>query len=67
MYAIELQTELQRLQHERALELATDGPVNLLLLTELDDEIEAAHAAYVGAAVTEIACLRAELSGQLNG
>ena len=51
MTAIEIKTYLQELTAERAHE----------------DEIEAAHHAYVGAAVTEIATLRAELGGAQVG
>jgi hypothetical protein len=36
-------------------------------MTDLDHEIAAASSAYVGAAVTEIATLRAELSGPQIG
>jgi hypothetical protein len=36
-------------------------------MADLHDEIAEARAAYVGAAVTEIAILRAELSGALQG
>ena len=38
-----------------------------LYLRDLQEEIEATHSAYVGAAVTEIATFRAELSGALQG
>ena len=51
MTAIEMKTYLQELKAERARE----------------DEIEAARNAYVGAAVTEIATLRAELGGPQVG
>jgi hypothetical protein len=36
-------------------------------MTELDDELAAARDAYVGLAVTEIASLRAQLSGRQLG
>jgi len=36
-------------------------------MADLDDEIDATRTAYVGAAVIEIASLRAELSGALLG
>lgn len=36
-------------------------------MADLDDEIAACRAAWTGAAVTEIATLRAELTGPLNG
>jgi hypothetical protein len=38
-----------------------------LYLRDLQDEIEATHSADVGAAVTEIATFRAELSGAREG
>jgi hypothetical protein len=36
-------------------------------MADLDDEITATRAAYVGAAVTDIAMLRGRLSGPLQG
>lgn len=36
-------------------------------MADLRSEIEATHAAFVGAAVTEIATLRGQLSGPLHG
>jgi hypothetical protein len=36
-------------------------------ISDLDDELAATRAAYIGAAVTEIATLRAELSGPQVG
>jgi hypothetical protein len=36
-------------------------------MSELDDEITYCHSAFVGAAVTEIAVLRGELSGRQSG
>jgi hypothetical protein len=67
MLAIEMQQRLQRLEAERAMA----GHVGLhephAYLAELDDEIAVARDAYVGAAVTEIAILRAELSGPQLG
>jgi hypothetical protein len=41
--------------------------VNSAYMADLDGEIEATTGAYVGAAVTEIAMLRAELSGPQFG
>ncbi len=40
---------------------------NRTYMEELEGEIAAERAAYVGAAVTEIALLRADLSGRLQG
>jgi hypothetical protein len=65
--AIEIHTHLLELQAERALAsiegLAVDSPY----MADLDGEVEATTSAYVGAAVTEIATLRAELSGPQVG
>lgn len=62
MSAIEMQDRLHELQLERALAL-TEG----LELADLDEEIASTRDAYVGAAVTEIATLRAALSGPQLG
>ena len=40
---------------------------NAMYMADLADDIAAAEAAYVGAAVTEIASLRAALDGPLEG
>lgn len=65
--AADLSEHLRMLYVERALAdlegLAQVGPY----MADLDDEIAASRAAYVGAAVTEIATLRAQLSGPLEG
>jgi hypothetical protein len=57
-----MQDRLHELQLERALAL-TEG----LELADLDEEIASTRDAYVGAAVTEIATLRAALSGPQLG
>jgi hypothetical protein len=62
MSAIEMQDPLQELQLERALAL-----IEGLELADLDEEIASTRDAYVGAAVTEIATLRAALSGPQLG
>jgi hypothetical protein len=65
--AIELQHHLQRLQADRAL-ASIDGLTSVSAsIAELDSDIAAVRDACVGAAVTEIASLRAELSGRLMG
>jgi hypothetical protein len=56
--ALEIHTHLLDLQAERALASTA---------ADLDEEIEATNQAYVGAAVTEIATFRAELSGPQVG
>jgi hypothetical protein len=67
MSAIEIQDHLEQLQAERALALIEGLEGNATYMADLEDEIAAARSAYVGAAVTEIASLRAELSGPQLG
>ena len=67
MSAIEMQTHLQQLEAERALALIEGLGNSAAYMADLDDEIAATRSAYVAAAVTEIAVLRAELSGRLLG
>ena len=67
MSAIEMQTHLQQLEAERALALIEGLGNSAAYMADLDDEIVATRHAYVAAAVTEIAVLRAELSGRLLG
>ena len=59
--------QLQLLQRERATAALAGVAANELYMTDLLDEIEATRTAYLGAAVTEIASLRAELDGPLLG
>jgi hypothetical protein len=67
MSAVEVQIHLSELLVERALALveglATDGAY----MADLDDEIAATRHAYIAAAITEIATLRAELSASQVG
>ncbi|MGH2942700.1 MAG: hypothetical protein ACRDLN_08010 [Solirubrobacteraceae bacterium] len=58
---------LQELQAERALAWFEGLVADRAYMTDLDHEIATASSAYVGAAVTEIAVLRAELSGPQVG
>lgn len=67
MFAIEMQHQLRRLQGERALASIEGLAGNSLYMGDLEQEIAATHSAYVGAAVTEIATLRAQLSGPQVG
>jgi hypothetical protein len=60
--AIEIHTHLLELQAERALASIEGLAVNSAYTADLDGEIAATARAYVGAAVTEIATFRAELS-----
>ena len=65
--ATDVKRHLDLLHEERLLAveigLAADGAY----MADLEDEIVAVRAAYVGTAVTEIATMRAELSGPLLG
>jgi hypothetical protein len=65
--AIEMKNHLTELRAERALAhfegLSGDGAY----MDDLNHEIAEVTHAYIGAAVTEIALLRAELSGPLFG
>jgi hypothetical protein len=65
--ATDVKRHLDLLNEERELAveigLAADGAY----MADLEEEIVACRAAYVGAAVTEIASMRAELSGALLG
>ena len=67
MFAIEMQSHLQQLHAERALALIEGLGSCSSYMVDLDEEIAATRHAYVGAAVTEIATLRAELSGRQEG
>jgi hypothetical protein len=67
MFAIEMHTHLQELQAERALASIEGLAGNPAYMADLDEEIAAARSAYMGAAVTEIASLRAQLSGPQVG
>ena len=70
MLAIEMHIRLKELQAERMLAssagLAADTAYTAYM-ADLDDEIAEVSDAYVGAAVTEIATLRAELFGPQVG
>ena len=65
--AADVREHLQLLLVERELAAVEGLAGNAPYMTDLEDEIAATRAAYVGAAVTEIATLRAELSGRLEG
>jgi hypothetical protein len=64
--AAELRMHLDRLLQERDL-IRIVGLSLPDVEADLDDEIIAMRGAYIGAAVTEIASLRAELSARLQG
>ena len=65
--AVDLNDHLQDLIAERALADVYGIDNQEPYVADLDLEIEAYRNAYVGAAVTEIASLRAALSGPLTG
>jgi uncharacterized protein (DUF3084 family) len=67
MSAVDLRAELGRLTAERLDALDAGLEANALYMEQLTTEIEAHRAAYVGAAVTEIAVLRGQLSGAQQG
>ena len=62
-----LREHLRLLYVERALAAMTGLSGNAEYMADLEDEIATERVAYVGAAVTEIATLRADLSGPLRG
>ena len=65
--AAELRERLQLLYLERALAGVEGLTANAAYMADLDDEIAGTRAGYVGAAVTEIASFRAQLSSPLHG
>jgi hypothetical protein len=67
MLAIEIRIRLKELQVERLLASSEGLAANALYMADLEDEIAELSDAYMGAAVTEIATLRAELSGRQVG
>ena len=67
MLAIEIQIRLKELHAERLLAASEGLAANALYMADLEDEIIELSAAYVAAAVTEIATLRAALCGPQVG
>ena len=65
--AADLREQLALLERERATALLAGMAQNDLYMVDLLDELETTRAAYVGAAVTDIALLRASLDGRLVG
>ena len=65
--ALEALTTLRRLEAERLDAVEAGLGENALYMTDLENDIEASRATYVGAAVTEIATLRAQLGGPQVG
>ena len=65
--AVDLHARLELLYLERALAAIEGLAADRAYMADLDDEITATRNAYTGAAITEIATFRAELSGPLQG
>lgn len=63
----DLYERLELLRIERALAMGCELRHDPVYMDDLDTEIATMHAAWVGAAVTEIAVLRAELFGPQQG
>ncbi len=67
MTTTEIRTHLDTLAEERAAALAWGADAIPAYIDDLEREIDDFRAAYVGAAVTEIASFRAMLSGPQQG
>ena len=67
MSTTELHDHLNDLRYERALAQEAGLALQPAYMADLDQEIAATRRAYVGAAVTEIATLRAEIAGPQLG
>jgi len=67
MLAIEIQIRLRELHAERLLASSGKLAANAAYMADLEGEIAELGAAYLGAAVTEIATLRAALFGPQVG
>jgi hypothetical protein len=65
--ALDARNELRRLQAERLDAVEAGLGENALYMADLEQDIEAYRALYVGLAVTEIASLRAQLGGPQVG
>jgi hypothetical protein len=63
MSALELRTQLLELRAERALAEETGVASIRSYMADLERDIARSQAAYTGAAVTEIASFRAQISG----
>jgi hypothetical protein len=65
--ALELHKLLLKLRAERALAVETGVAAAALYVSDIDEEIELCRELYVLFAVTELATLRAEISGPQTG
>lgn len=67
MYALQIRSRLENLQAERVLAEIEGLNANRSYALDLEGEIAATRTAFIAAAVTEIAALRAELFGPQVG
>jgi hypothetical protein len=67
MTATDALNNLHKLQAEKIDAVEAGLGDNRLYMVDLENDIDAARAIYVGLAVTEIATLRAQLSGPQTG
>jgi hypothetical protein len=67
MYATEVRQHLMLLGEERVLAHEAGLDHDRAYMADLEDEIAQYRSAYIGAAVTEIAMLRARLAAPLQG
>jgi hypothetical protein len=67
MYATEVRQHLMLLGEERVLAQEAGLNHDRAYMADLEDEIAQYRNAYIGAAVTEIAMLRARIDGPLQG
>lgn len=67
MTASAARTRLRRLEAERLDAIDAGQGENAAYMAELQDDVAASRAAYVGLAITEIATLRAQLGGPQVG
>jgi hypothetical protein len=64
---VDTRRRLEELHRERLLAQMTPLASEPAYMADLEEEILATEAAYMASAVTEIACLRAQLSGRQLG
>jgi hypothetical protein len=67
MTALDVRLQLGRLAAERLDAIEAGLGQNAMYMRELDHDLSAASASYVGLVVTEIATLRGQLFGAQNG
>lgn len=67
MNALDVRLHLGRLAAERLDAIESGLGDNAMYMRELDEDLTAARASYIGLAVTEIATLRGQMFGSQNG